>query len=143
MFKGAIVISDPKEDPFLSSLFLVKKKDGGNYPVVNLKDLNRNVPYQQFKMKGLFLLKKMLLSGDKMCKIDLKDAYFVIRLSVCMSVCQYVRIQEVCQFPVERSPIQVLLSLLWTFSSSSGFYEAIKIPHLSLEKGQCKNNNLP
>ena len=27
--KGAIVVSDPKEDQFLSSLFLVKKKDGG------------------------------------------------------------------------------------------------------------------
>ena len=44
---------------------------------------------------------------------------------------------------MERSPIQVLLSLLWAFSSSSGFYEAIKSPHLSLEKSQCKNNNLP
>ena len=27
--KGAIVVSDPKEDQFLSSLFLLKKKDGG------------------------------------------------------------------------------------------------------------------
>ena len=27
--KGAIVVLDPKEDQFLSSLFLVKKKDGG------------------------------------------------------------------------------------------------------------------
>ena len=72
--KGAIVVSDPKEDQFLSSLFLVKKKDGGNCPVVNLKDLNRNIPYQHFKMEGLLLLKEMLLPGEKMCKIDLKDA---------------------------------------------------------------------
>ena len=27
--KGSIVVSDPKEDQFLSSLFFVKKKDGG------------------------------------------------------------------------------------------------------------------
>ena len=26
--KGATVVSDPQEDQFLSSLFLVKKKDG-------------------------------------------------------------------------------------------------------------------
>ena len=59
--KGTIVVSDHKEDQFLSSLFLVKKKDGGNRPVVNLKDLNRNIPYQHFKMEVLFLLKEMLL----------------------------------------------------------------------------------
>ena len=89
--KGAIVVSDPKEDQFLSSLFLVKKKDGGNRPVVNLKDLNRNIPYRHFKMEGLFLLKEMLLPGDKMCKIDLKDAYFAIPLSVKSR--KYVRFQ--------------------------------------------------
>ena len=30
--KGAIVVSNPKEDQFLSSLSLVKKKDGGESP---------------------------------------------------------------------------------------------------------------
>ena len=89
--KGTIVVSDHKEDQFLSSLFLVKKKDGGNRPVVNLKDLNRNIPYQHFKMEGLLLLKEMLLPGEKMCKIDLKDAYFAILLSVKSR--KYVRFQ--------------------------------------------------
>ena len=58
--KSAIVVSDPKEDQFLSLLFLVKKKDGGNHQVVNLKDLNSNIPYQHFKMEELFLLKEIL-----------------------------------------------------------------------------------
>ena len=80
--KEAIVVSGPKEDQFLSSLFLMKKKDGGNRSVVNLKDMKSNIPYQHFKMEGLFLLKGMLLPGDKFCKIDLKDAYFAISLSV-------------------------------------------------------------
>ena len=80
--KGAIAVSDPKEGQFLSSLFLVKLKDGGNHPVVNLKYLNRNIQYQHFKMEGLFLLKEMLLPRDKMYKIDLKDVYFAIPLSV-------------------------------------------------------------
>ena len=80
--KGAIVVSDPKEDQFLRSLFLVKKKDWGNRSVVNLKDLNSNIPYQHLKMEGLLLLKKMLLLGDKICKICLKDAYFAMPQSV-------------------------------------------------------------
>ena len=80
--KGAIVVLDPKEYQFLSSLLHVKKKDGGNRPLVNLMDLDSNIPYQHFRMERLFLLKEMLLSGNKMFKIDLKDAYFVILLSV-------------------------------------------------------------
>ena len=50
-------------------------------------------------------------------------------------------IQDVCQIPVGRPSIRVLLPLLWAFSSSSGFYKTIKSPYLSFEKAQCKNNN--
>ena len=78
--KGAMIALDPKEDQLLSSFFLVKKKDGESHPIVNPKDLNRNILYQHFKMDGLFLLKEMLLPAEKMCKIDLKDAYFAISL---------------------------------------------------------------
>ena len=52
-------------------------------------------------------------------------------------------VQEVCQTPVESSSIRVLLPLPRDFSSSSGFYKAIKSPYLSIEKAQYKNNNLP
>ena len=34
-------------------------------------------------------------------------------------------------------------SILRAFSSPFGFYKVIKSPYLSLEKAQCKNNNLP
>ena len=78
--KGAMIALDPKEDQFPSSFFLVKKKDGESHPIVNPKDLNRNILYQHFKMDGLFLLKEMLLPAEKMCKIDLKDTYFAISL---------------------------------------------------------------
>ena len=50
-------------------------------------------------------------------------------------------IQDVCQIPVGRPSIRVLLPLLWAFSSSSGFYKTIKSPYLCFEKAQCKNNN--
>ena len=137
LMKGAIIVFDPKQNQFLSSLFLAKKKDGGNRPVDNLKDLNSNIPYQHFKMEGLFLLKEMLLPGGKMCKIDLKDGYFAIPLSPVSEI------QDVCQIPVEKPSVQVLLPLLQTFSCSSGLYKVIKSPYLSLEKTQYKNNNLP
>ena len=76
--KGAIQVVSPMNGEFLSSVFLVKKKDGGNRPVINLKELNSYVTYQHFKMEGLYLLKHLVQTGDWMIKIDLKDAYFTV-----------------------------------------------------------------
>ena len=72
--KGAIQVVSPMNGDFLSSVFLVKKKDGGNRPVINLKELNSYVTYQHFKMEGLYLLKHWIQIGDWMIKIDFKDA---------------------------------------------------------------------
>ena len=65
---------------FASNLFLVKKKDRGQRPVINLKQLNAYILYCHFKMEGLQNLKYMLQKGHYMCKLDLKDAYFSIPL---------------------------------------------------------------
>lgn len=48
---------------------------------INLTKLAKVVLLEHFKMESLFLLKEMLLSGNFMCKIDLKDAYFTFLLS--------------------------------------------------------------
>ena len=63
---------------FLSTLFLVPKKDGGVRPVVNLKSLNTFVEVPHFKMEGIHTLKSLLLKNDWLVKVDLKDAYFSI-----------------------------------------------------------------
>ena len=76
--KGAIQKVKPTRDHFISNIFLVPKKDGGNRPVINLKKLNQFIPYIHFKMEGLFLVKELLSPNDWMCKVDLKDAYFSI-----------------------------------------------------------------
>ena len=76
LMKGAIKQVTNTRGQFLSNIFLVIKKYGGNRPVINLKNLNSFIPYQHFKMEGLHLLKEMLKEGDFMCKLDLKDAYF-------------------------------------------------------------------
>ena len=78
--KGAIQKAKEMKGQFLSNLFLVSKKGGGNRPVTNLKNLNSIVPHLHFKMEGLHLLKDLLREKDFMCKIDLKDAYFCASL---------------------------------------------------------------
>ena len=78
--KGSILKVCHSKGEFLSSLFLISKKGGGNRPVINLKDLNRFIPYKHFKMEGLHCLKYVLQKGNYICKIDLKDAYFSVPL---------------------------------------------------------------
>ncbi len=67
---------------FISQLFLHPKKDGGWRPVFNLRQLNRFLRYEHFKMEGLFMLKGLLNMGDFVAKIDLKDAYFTVPIAV-------------------------------------------------------------
>ena len=35
----------PQKDQFLSNIFIVKKKDGGNRPVINLNKLNQYISF--------------------------------------------------------------------------------------------------
>ena len=72
---------------FVSNLFLVKKKDGGQRPVINLKQLNACISYCHFKVEGLQNLKYMLQKGGYMCKLDLKDAYFSVPLEKDSKIC--------------------------------------------------------
>ena len=60
---------------FLSCLFLINKKGRRNQPAINLKDLDRLIPFKHFNMEGLHCLKYVLQKGDYMCKIDLEDEY--------------------------------------------------------------------
>lgn len=60
---------------FLSSIFLVPKKDGRHRPIINLKKFNKFIPHTHFKMEGIHMLKDLLRQGDFLAKIDLKDAY--------------------------------------------------------------------
>lgn len=80
MEKGVIKKFRPSGNQFLNNLFLVKKRDEVNRPVVNLMELNKFISYQHVKMEGLHLLKLILQKVDLMSKIDLRVAYFVIRL---------------------------------------------------------------
>ena len=80
--KGAIHVVPPSErdQGFVSTIFLVPKKGGGQRPAINLRPLNAYLPYEHFKMEGIHMLKDLLRKGDFMVKIDLKDAYFTVPL---------------------------------------------------------------
>ena len=57
--KGAIKETIHCRDYFVSHLFLVLRKDGGQRPVINLKELNTFILYKHFKIEGLHLLNKI------------------------------------------------------------------------------------
>ena len=73
--KGAMKIMEHRyPDQFLSNILLLRKKDGGNRLCINLKALNKFIPYKHLKMEGLHCLKYLLKINDFLCKIDLKNA---------------------------------------------------------------------
>ena len=57
---------------------LLSKKGGEHCLIINLKWLNRFIPRVHFKMEGIPSLKDIILLGDYMIKLDLKDTYFGI-----------------------------------------------------------------
>ena len=75
---GGRQVTSNTKGGFVSSIFLVDKKDGGRHPVINLKNLNSFVDFQHFKMEGIHMLRDLLKKGDFMVKLDLKDAYFTV-----------------------------------------------------------------
>ena len=62
--KQAIEETTPTGHSFVSTIFLVAKKAGGQRPVINLKSLNRFMHTEHFKMEGIHALRD-LLRADK------------------------------------------------------------------------------
>ena len=65
-----VCLKTSPEHQFVSNLFLVKKENGNNRPVINLKSLNQFIPHHYFNMESLQSIRD----------IDLKSAYFCIPL---------------------------------------------------------------
>ena len=75
--KGAVKAVQEESNQFTSTLFIVKQVSK-NRPIFNLKNLNRFVQSQKFKMEGLEAVRKLIQPGDFMMKLDLQDAYFSV-----------------------------------------------------------------
>ena len=78
------------QNQFLSNFFLVRKKNGGYRPVVNLKTLNPFVPYMHFEMESL----------QTLCNIDLKEVYFTVPVDKsCRHLVRLLWEGNLCEFP--------------------------------------------
>lgn len=77
---GAIRECEPCRGQFLSSIFLIKKSNGKNRFILNLKNLNHFVHAPHFKLEDYRTAMKLVNRDDYMCSIDLKDAYFSITI---------------------------------------------------------------
>ena len=63
---------------FISLTFPISKKDGTKRPIIDLRELNKCIHWEHFKMEGIHLIQLLLEEGDWMVKLDLKDTYFAV-----------------------------------------------------------------
>ncbi|XP_018360234.1 PREDICTED: uncharacterized protein LOC108759349, partial [Trachymyrmex cornetzi] len=75
---GAVVISNPSKDQFLSSFFLIKKSSGGMRFILNLRDLNAYILPPHFKMEDWHTVVRLMLPNYRMASVDLQDTYLAI-----------------------------------------------------------------
>ena len=126
LVKGTIKKGIYYRDQFLSHIFLVSKKKGGQWPVLNMKELNTLISYKHFKIEELHLIKKILEQGDYLWKLDLKDVFFCVPLNKHSR--KYVR------FEWEGS-LYEFLSLCFGFGSVPRlFTKLLKIPISTFRK---------
>ena len=79
--KGAISKCSPKEGQFLSEIFLTPKPDGSYRLILNLKRFNKFVEYNHFKLEDWRTATKLIFKNCVMCKIDLKEAYYLVSVA--------------------------------------------------------------
>ena len=133
--KGAIRKVQPSKGEFASNLILVKQKDVGQRPVINLKQLNAYIQYCHFKMEGLQNLECMLQKGDYMSKLDLKRCIFFNSLGKMF--------KTICLLSsVVRKLARVSLPLLWFGTSTTNIIKIAKSANENLTQYKHQNNNL-
>lgn len=128
--KGAIleVPSDQKGRGFYSPLFLVKKKTGNLRPVLDLKNLNRNIKIEAFKMESLQSILLAVNLGGWMLSVDLSDAYLHIPV--------HPPFQKFLRFAINKSHLQ-FHCLPFGISSATRTFTKVLLPLIAFlrEKG--------
>ena len=78
--KGVIQPTSLTDGAFVSTVFVTEKPDETFRMILNLKKLNECVSYVHFKMESLQNVLQIIRSGVWMGSIDLKDAYYSVRV---------------------------------------------------------------
>lgn len=79
--KQAISKCQPVSNQFISRIFLVPKPNGSYRLILNLKELNKFINTEHFKLEDGKTVKRILSKGYFMASIDLKDAYYLISIA--------------------------------------------------------------
>ena len=82
MSRGVIKPISDSENGFVSSIFLREKKENKHRLILNLKEFNKNVVYQHFKMDNLKTALNMMRQNCFMASIDLSDAYYSVPMAL-------------------------------------------------------------
>ena len=78
--KCVIKESQHEEGEFISPIFLVPKSEDSFRMILNLKRLNKNMPYIHFKMKTIKSILTLVTPNCYMAKVDIKDAYYSVSI---------------------------------------------------------------
>ncbi|XP_066587653.1 uncharacterized protein [Prorops nasuta] len=89
--KGVIEHCKQSKRQYLSSYFLRPKSDGTKRFILNLKDLNKYVVVEHFKMENIKTAVNLVFPGNYMCNIDLQDAYYSV--PICEKSRKYLRFE--------------------------------------------------
>ena len=85
--KKAVVRTTASANDFISSVFLVPKKDGGFRMILNLKEFNKYAQKIHFKMETLQHILYLVTENCFMTGIDLIDAFFRFEGQVYLYIC--------------------------------------------------------
>ena len=77
---GKRVIANTEHEPgeLILPIFVRSKTDGGMRLILNLKSLNKSVPYKKFKMDTISFILHLVRPNMFLAKLDIKDAYYNI-----------------------------------------------------------------
>jgi hypothetical protein len=75
---GVIKKCEHEEGEVISPVFLVPKPDGSYRLILNLKQFNKNVRYEHFKMEHLYSATHMMTKNCFMASVDLRHAYYSV-----------------------------------------------------------------
>lgn len=78
LVKGAIEECDEVQGQFLSSYFLIPKKDGFDQFILNLKQLNKFISLSHFKMEDLRTARVLVVKDCHSATLDIEDAYYLV-----------------------------------------------------------------